>query len=90
MSGLKYSSANPLQSKKVVTHASSLIMMTYICMQNLIEIYHVVHELYAFLLTDHGCTNSHSNYSADSRVLQEYSADKGSCKTHILIIMQTQ
>ena len=44
-------------------------------MHNLIKIYHVVQELYEhFTLTDHGRTDgrtdSHSNSSADPRVVQ--------------------
>ena len=69
------------------------------------------------LQDDHGPMDSHSNYSADPRVVQDSHSDKvqtkgsfnivqtlglcnfnptdtshiqGSCRTHILIIMQTQ
>ena len=44
-------------------------------MQNLIQIYHLVQELLAFSLTDHQRTDSHSDYSADPMILQDYSAD---------------
>ena len=37
---------------------------------HLIKIYHVVQELRAFTLTDHERTDSHIEYSADTRVVQ--------------------
>ena len=45
-------------------------------MEKKIKIYHVVQELCAFLRTDHGQTDSHSDYNADPGVLQYYSADQ--------------
>ena len=49
---LKWCSANPRPSKKAIAHAKGwIIMLTCICMQNLIKIWHVVQELWAFILT---------------------------------------
>ena len=40
--------------KKVILHVNRYGMLTYICMLNVMKIYHVVQELWAFSLTDHG------------------------------------
>ena len=45
-------------------------MLTCICMQNVIKICHVVQELWVFSLTANRRTDSHSDYSADPRVIQ--------------------
>ena len=42
----------------------------HVSMHNLIKIYHVVQESWAFSLTGHGRTDSHSDYSAHLRVVQ--------------------
>ena len=47
-------------------------MLTCICMQNLIKIYHVVQKLWAFSLTDHGwskITNSILNWKYQIKVI---------------------
>ena len=52
-------------------------------MQNLIKIFHMVQEVCSFLLTDHRRMdrriNSHSNYSADPRVVKSTLLDKRNC-----------
>ena len=55
---------------KSISHVSCSIMSTCIYMQNLIQIYHMVKEARAFQLTEHGRTDSHSDYSAHLRVIQ--------------------
>ena len=45
-------------------------MLTFLSMQNFVKISHAVQELYAFLLTDNGRTDSHCDYSANLRVVQ--------------------
>ena len=57
--------SKPSSLKKVVSHASGWGM----CMKNVIKIHHVIQELWAFSLTDHGGTDSHSAYSADPRLV---------------------
>ena len=47
-------------------------MFACISIQNFIKIFHAVQELYAFLLTVNGRTDSHSDYSANLRVVQYY------------------
>ena len=58
-----------------VRHASGsmlLIILTCICMQNVIKICHLVQELRVFSLTANAPTDSHGAYSADPRVAQSY------------------
>ena len=45
-------------------------MLTCMSIQNLIQLYYVVQELWAFSLTDHRRIESHSVYSAHLRVVQ--------------------
>ena len=66
-----YEPAEMMISKKTVTHASGEKMLTDICLQIWIKIYHVVPELCAF----YGRMGSQSVYIADPRVVQDYSAD---------------
>ena len=62
--------AIPRPSKMAVTHASGLIMLTYICKQHLIKIYMWFYSFWAIQLTAYGRTDSHSDNSADPRVVQ--------------------
>ena len=49
--------SKPSSIKKAATHASGNIMLTYVCVQNVIKIGHVVQELRAFSLTANRRTN---------------------------------
>ena len=48
----------------------SKLVISCSIMHTLIKIYHVVQEVFAFSLSDHGRTDSHSDYSAHLRVVQ--------------------